>query len=713
MNTLRHPISLFCMCIFASCYSNENSQGENFLSKVDQNHSELVDESVHLTFFNNPGQPLESAFTGFPWGQNRPEGWVREMMLNDLQQGIVGALDDLYPGISADDIFCKNRRGGIEDVPEMGDLVLTGEPWEASIMWWNSETIGNWWDGFMGHAFLTGDEPSIEQAHAIVSHLLHSQDDDGYIGIYKPNLRYQHDGANGELWAQTTALRALLSYYEYTGNPLVLEAVERAMDLTIKSYGPEGRNPFKLNHEYGGATHGLMMTDVCDTLFRITGNEKYRFFACFLYRSFSSYSINNAFNDMRFPRLMDREKKFTGHGVHTYEHLRALLQVYYATGYPQMKAAWENALYKLAFTLLPGGAGHGAEWISALIADPDFTATEYCAMLELRNSLLFAAEKTANSAFAEYAELLTFNGMMGFRNRDGTAITYNKTDNCYVLDGQHHSPNGTAKDVRYKYSPTHSDPAVCCVPNYGRNFPYYLHYMWMKQSGVLVAMLYGPSIFRTEVEGVTLAIEQETGFPLSDEIVMKLTVSGPLHLSIKLRRPSWCRNMQVSCAGATIQAADEHYIELSKTWETGDSINIRFENVVEVKQFRNGDSYFQRGPLIFAKPISHREVTIKTYEQRNFRDYFCFPTEKTYSKLALYPESESINDSFFIGNSNVDWYENMPCLHVKLLNVESASEEKVTLQPMGSTILRQVTFKNASIEFTQDRSLECTSDDEL
>ena len=46
------------------------------------------------------------------------------MMNNDLEQGMVGHLDELYPGISKDDLYGSARRGGVEDVPEMGDLVL-------------------------------------------------------------------------------------------------------------------------------------------------------------------------------------------------------------------------------------------------------------------------------------------------------------------------------------------------------------------------------------------------------------------------------------------------------------------------------------------------------------------------------------------------------------------------------------------------------------
>lgn len=277
MNKLHQIIALGGLLIaILSCKNpKENSQGEDFLNQVDQVGLETQNDQESLSFFQNPPSPLQASFATLPQGSTRPKGWMADLMDEDLQEGLVGALDELYPGIQKDDLFHTARRGGLEDVPEMGDLVLTGEAWEQSIMWWNAETIGNWWDGFIRHAYLTEDPASIKQAESIVQNLLDSQDPDGYIGIYKPNLRYQHKGSNGELWAQTTAFRSLLGYYELTGDGRALKAVEKAMAITMDKYGPTEKHPFDLENAFGGVTHGLMMTDVCETLYRITGNTGY------------------------------------------------------------------------------------------------------------------------------------------------------------------------------------------------------------------------------------------------------------------------------------------------------------------------------------------------------------------------------------------------------------------------------------------------------
>jgi hypothetical protein len=687
-------LAIIAMLVLLSCSrKKKGSQGENFDSKVDQVAAQIEDDSEKLSFFDSERNPIKPRFEALPTGSVLPRGWLLNFMKTDLKQGMVGALDELYPGIKKDDLYNTARRGGLEDVPEMGDLVMTGAAWEKSIMWWNAETAGNWWDGFVRHAFLTSDKTAIEKSKKIVDNLVASQDKNGYIGIYKKNLRYRHDGSNGELWAQTTAFRTMLAYYEFTGQKNVLEAVENAMALTMKEYGTEGRNPFKLKNAFGGVTHGLMLTDVCETLHRITGKQEYQDYATYLYRAFSSYGINRAFNDMRYPYLVEKDSLFTGHGVHTYEHLRTLINAYYHTGYPEMEKAYKNAMYKLDYCLLPSGAGHGNEWILGLKADPTYTTTEFCTMLELRNFYGSAIQKTGEVEFADRAEKLTFNGIMGFRNEKGTALTYGKGDNCYVLDGKHHGEDHTNDDPRYKYSPTHSEPAVCCVPNYARNFTYFLDQMWTKTDDGLAAVMYGPSQLNTVLDDIKISIEQITNYPLSDQIVFKFSADAPVKFILYFRKPGWSAKMVVEADGA-VSTFEDGFFRIEKEWESGDEIRINFNNEVLAREFRNGEIYFQRGPLVYAHAIPHTNKTIKEYSKVGFTDYYSFPEEKEYEILSLTEENKT---SFTHKASNIavgenPWYHYDDCLTGYLMD-PNGNNKKVKLVPMGSTVLRQVTFK--------------------
>lgn len=678
---------VLALILTCSCsQKKDNSQGENFSNNVNKVFENIVDDSDQLQFFNQPKKPIKPKFEQFPTGYVKPKGWILEIMQQDLEQGVVGALGELYPGIKSDDLYNTARRGGMEDIPEMGDLVLTGAEWEKSIMWWNAETIGNWWDGYLRHAFLTNNQKAISRSKAIIKNLIASQDEDGYIGIYKPNLRYQHEGSNGELWAQTTAFRTMLAYYEFTSDESVVEAVEKGMQVTMKNYGEKSKNPFYLKNAFGGVTHGLMLTDVCETLFRITKNQIYQDYATYLYKAFSTYSINRSFNDLRYPYLKEKDSLFEGHAVHTYEHIRTMANAYYNTGYKELEEAYKNMLAKLEPCILPSGAGHGNEWIRKLTADPNHTASEFCSMLELRNSYGSLIQKTGDISFADAAEKLTYNAMLGARNKNGSAITYSKNDNTFILDGHHHEDGKKTKDPRYKYSPTHSEPAVCCVPNYGRNFTYFLDQMWMKKEDGIVAVMYGPSELTTTVENTKISIEQITNYPLSDEVTFKIKAEKPVNFKLYIRKPNWSESVQ---GDKEFDNFSEGFYAISKEWKNGETFTIKFHNKTEEKRAFNDEVYLQRGPIVYAFGIPHLEKTVKNYKEGNYTDYYCLPKNDEYKNLSLSKDSKFKLTKTSNMNS---FYDSEWNLTGSLFNSSKNTNEKVELVPLGKTVLRRTTF---------------------
>ncbi len=685
---------LTILLVIAGCDRHQESlQGENFLSNVNQVSPGVVDDRAMLTFFDNPRNPIDHAMEMLPAGDNRPDGWIEEMMVNDLKKGMVGALDDLFPAFGKDDIFNKDRRGGLDDVPEMGNIVLTGAEWEQSIMWWNSETMGNWFDGFVRHAFLIRDEEAMAKAKTIVDNLVASQDEDGYIGIYKTNLRYQHEGSNGELWAKTTAFRTMLGYYELTKDERVLAAVEKGMEETMRGYNMDARHPFNLKNAFGGVTHGLMITDALETLHRITGKQVYQDYAVYLYRAFSDFSINRAFNDLRYPYLIKKDSLFTGHGVHTYEHFRTLVNAYYATGYPELKEAYENSLYKLDQTLLPSGAGHAMEWIAGQKADPDHTATEFCSMLELRNSLGAMLQKSGDLSFADKAEKLTFNGMMGFRNLEGTAITYGKHDNEYILDGHVHHGEEPEPEVRYKYSPMHDDPAVCCAPNYARNYAYYVDMMWMKKGEGLASVLYGPSQLNTTIAGSEIAIEQTTNYPFSDAITFTVKNAGGQSIPLYFRKPGWVSSMEVKVQGAEVVEEDGFY-KVTKPWIKGDIISIAFHHELKLKEAGQDHHFLQRGPLVFAYEIPSEKEVFRVYDLENFSDYYVLPTNQDHKHWDLVNVGHTVDQKQTSARN--PWIDPDVKILAKVVDRSNGEQQQIQFRPMGGTALRKVTFRIAN-----------------
>ena len=655
-----------------------------------------INNSDELAFFNNERNEIKSKFENLSVNDIKPEGWIKAIMVEDISSGFISNLDLLAPKLMSDDAFNSARRKNTEDIPSVGNQELTGADWEISMQWWAGETLGNWWDGYLRNAYMTDNKIAINKINGIVAYILSGQDEDGYLGIYSKEMRYKHKGSNGELWSQTVLFRMLLGYYEFTGDTLVLDAVDKAMSVTMDSYNKGKTNPVDVPIDYGGVTHGLMMTDVCETLYRITKDKKYNDYAVYLYRDFSEHSVNRSLNDARYELLMEKDSLFQSHSAHTYEHLRSVLLAKQITGYPELDEAFSSAMNKLSNCILPSGAGFGNEWLNKQKSDPNTTAAEYCGMLELRNFYTSALQKTGDIQFADNAEKMTYNAMHSSRNSNGKGLVYCKTDNCYVLNNRAPQTHFEEFDFRYKYSPTHADAAVCCNPSYGRNFPYFVSNMFMKADDGIVAVLYGPSTLSTNYKGVDIKIEEQTKYPFSDEVIFVFTADAEVEFNFYVRKPNWTKELNIEVSDAKITQEEGYYI-IHKKWKTGDTVKLNFRNEIFSVAANNGETAVQRGAIVYALEIPHREEIIKKYDIEGFTDYMVFATDETYKNMYLKAsESNNLYGFTYVSDKNIfnsnPWHQGETHLKGKLYNQESNTLMDVKLIPMGSTTLRRITF---------------------
>jgi DUF1680 family protein len=611
----------------------------------------------------------------------RPDGWLKTQIEENLD-GFTGHLDSLAPDLMIrDDIYGKDRLSKQTKRKDLGVIADSGD-WQVQYFWWNSESQSNWWDGFIRSAILTRNQVELEKAQRYVRRLLSTQDKDGYLGIYDAGLRYRFDGENGELWAKTTLLRGLLAWYGYSKDKTVLAAIQRAVNNVMVHYPPGTAHPFYSKTPYvGGLSHGLVFTDVLEELFRLTGKQAYLDYCLFLYRDFSGEVLSE---DAQYAKLMDTAYRLKGHGVHTYEHLRAVAAAYYASGNPALNAALANYLKKIDSEINPSGGPAGDEWIGGRSGDATTTGYEYCSLQELMNSYTDLLAKTGEAGFGDRAEHLFFNAAQGSRDPEASCIAYLKTDNSYYMTGTLNGDTSRHKQTRYKYSPVHQDAAVCCVPNAGRIAPYYVQSMWMKDDQGLVAALLGPSEVNTHWKGVPVGIREITGYPYDFLIDYEVTVAHPLRFTLKIRKPSWSSACTIN--GRRMQDKDG-YFSIARTWKNGDHVRLRLAPDLTVQRDRAGAAYFMYGPLVLAHPIAGTPTITRRYPLPGFYDYAYRP-----DSLVVYGYRNGHlkrTDSDSSGSG-------MLRFAATLYNPVSGKEIDVLLEPMGETILRQVTFAGNS-----------------
>lgn len=607
-----------------------------------------------------------------PFGSIKPTGWLKEQMQKDMA-GFVGNLDRLVPDLLNEPIYSSGRLHKKSKSKDLGNLKSGDAEGDEQYKWWNSETQSNWWDGYIRNAFLLDDQQAIKKVKQYVDKILLTQDEDGYLGIYDKELRYKQTSENGELWAQTTLYRGLLAYYEVTHDLKVWNAIVRAVDNVMSSYPINHSDPFNVGKEFsGGVAHGLTFTDVLDKMYQLTQNTKYLDYAAFLYLNYSAnFSCEK---DAQLSYILDTTYRLQSHGVHTYEHLRPLIVAAFATGNSKIKRALDIFIERISRCTTATGGAIGDEWIGGRVADATNAGYEYCSLHELLDSYTVLLQKRGDLKAASNIERIFFNAAQGARDPHHSCIAYLKTDNSSEMMGTRNGENEPdKKQTRYKYSPTHQDVAVCCVPNAGRITPYFLQSSWMKENDTtLVAMLLCPNTVNTTIKSIPTSIEEITDYPSKNHFVFKIHSAQKVSFNLKIRVPEWAKNIKTK----ETYRKENGFIVIEKTVDQTAQIDLEYETEVKLNEDVKNEKYFTYGALVYSKPIKAAMQKGKSYAT-GFEDLY-YKAEET----PLYELTNYTNASFKNG-----------IIRVNFKNCKTNKNEQVELIPIAKTILRQTTFK--------------------
>lgn len=618
-------------------------------------------------------------------GTIMPGGWLKDSLEKNME-GCIGHLDQLVPELLVNqEIYGRDRLGKDAELTDLGRIEteqLEMEGPKEQYLWWNSESQSNWLDGYCRSAFLLDNRKWKEKAAKLVGRLLDTQDEDGYLGIYREELRFQFETENGELWAQSTLLRVLLGYYEVMQDKIILEKAECAAKRVMQGYPIYKSSPFCVKDSSAGHCHGLTLVDALYQLFHITGNREYVDYAVWLYEDFSKHQVSE--EDLKICNIENPDYFFRSHGVHTYEHIRALIIAAYTDN--KYMPLLHMLLTKLPFYITPSGGPIGDEWIFGRTADASLTGYEFCSVHELMDSYLLLMSVSGNLSWADKAEWLYYNAAQGMIHPEDSSIMYCKTDNCYEAN-EYRCPGDGHYNPRYKYSPTHQDAAVCCVPNSGRITPYFIESMFLKTEQGYVAALYGPCTLKDTWQDTEIMIKEYTDYPYAFQIRFEVTVSKPSKFSLSFRFPEWADSMTIDNQIYNRKSTKDDLITIDKIWEGITEVEMNMTGAVKFNKDFNGDVFISRGPLVYALPIISEEIVLKEMKVQGFR-------EKAYIPVSREFENASINKEEFLTfqykqNAQKKYSEaGTICGKIWIGDVQ----HPINLIPMGHTILRKVTF---------------------
>ena len=508
------------------------------------------------TRISAPAKVSCNHLTRLPLGDVTAEGWLKTQLERN-KAGMGGHLDELEPEMLGKPFVDRNHI----------DLVNPG---------WSGEQSGGYWTGLVQLAFTLNDEELKAKASKWVYATLALQEEDGYLGSYRKSDNRLDDYS---AWSCNWCYRALLSYYDATGDTAILNSVHRGLLWFVKNWAGDQKT------SYVGST--LMESMI--VVYMKTGDEK-------LYNWCLDYikwlDAHDKFHHGMASLQRDSLEFNEDHVVAFGENVKHPALIYLAGGGQEYLEATINGIKQIMTQCWQpiGAPSSNFEWHSPPSA---VHVTEYCNFSTYLNTFSWMAGITGKAEYGDLMERILFNGGEGARKKDERAIGYMSSPNQLYATMQSCRFATNSYEV---YAPCYS--VACCPTQSVRIIPEYIRAMFMVDKDEnLYLPAYGPcSAQFASKEGTALTIKEVTNYPFDETITLHVEASAPWKKQFMIKIPSWCKKYEIKLNGAAVKGSvnADGYLPVESTWKD-DSITIFFgmtPALVSVK-----DIYFQKEPL--------------------------------------------------------------------------------------------------------------------
>jgi len=176
-------------------------------------------------------------------------------------------------------------------------------------------------------------------------------------------------------------------------------------------------------------------------------------------------------------------------------------------------------------------------------------------MLKLTRHLF---EWRASAEYADYYERALYNHILASQDPNDGMV-------CYYVPLRANSQKDYSKPF---------DSFWCCVGTGMENHAKYSEAIYFHNAGTLWVNLFIPSELTWHDKRVSL--RQETRYPDSEKVRFTVKAQRPVNFGLRLRYPGWAQGVSVSVNGKpqTIDAKPGSFIELKRTWKTGDRVEL-------------------------------------------------------------------------------------------------------------------------------------------
>jgi len=438
----------------------------------------------------------------------------------------------------------------------------------------------------------TGDSRFLERVIYIADELklIQDADGDGYIGAFpngkkvfeeevaKGNIRSKGFDLNG-IWApfytQHKVLAGLRDAYHLCGNKTALEVEKRFADWIGSIVIPLNDEQVQkmLYCEHGGISEALA------DLYADTEDEKYL--------KISRIFYHKAVLDP----LKEGDDILPGRHANTnIPKLISLSRLYELTGDTSCRKAAEFFWHTVTehHSYVTGGNGNKeyfgpADSLRNRLGPETTESCNVYNMLKLTGHF-FEWEASANTA--DFYERALFNHILSSQNPGDGHVVYNLS-----LD------MGGFKDFQ--------DPEwfTCCIGTGMENHSKYGKNIYYHNNNELFIFQFIASELTWKEKG--LKIIQNTKYPEEQGTTLEFKCENPVRLTLQIRYPYWAENgieIKINGRKKQIKGSPVSFIPLSRTWETGDRVEVKIPFSLRLESMPDDSSRVavMYGPLVMA-----------------------------------------------------------------------------------------------------------------
>lgn len=414
-----------------------------------------------------------------------------------------------------------------------------------------------------------------------VEDLLSTQTPDGCISA----RTYDEQPKSSDLWERKYVLLGLLHYYEIDPKPEVLEAMKREADYTVAQIGlaPKVRIV-----DTGWAFEGIESSTILEPimkLYNLTGDEKYLEFGRYIVEQEGGCKRESIF-EAAYKGAAPKDIGGNGNPKESiakaYESMscfEGLTEYFRVTSNDHWKDAaltYYESIIEHEITIIGSGGGdkpynlgpgHGEQWNNLALeqTNPDINRMmETCVTVTWVKFCYQLLRLTGDSKIADQIEKTLYNALAAAQKPTGDNYDYYQR-----LNGRR-----GAGDIGFSYD-IEGFPLSCCTANGPMGLALIPFFAVMESDAGPLVNLYAP--FSASIKtpaGSSLTLQTVTEYPRSGSVVINVTAEKPESFTIAVRIPGWSKNTKLSVNGAAESVTPGTYAKLTRTWKTGDKIDL-------------------------------------------------------------------------------------------------------------------------------------------